>query len=195
MRWRGWRTGTTVVVCAALGAVVCAAVGGAATPAKFPGKLYTYVEDLSAKVTRQDFSGLAREVEAVQRALGVNLSNLPPESHCFWLQGTATAPILSNERFNAVWTAPTDGAIIEITGEIFGGTSVLADLGIRHAQQSPVSVNGANLSFVPGGIPPQAVFSGQTNMLKGDRLDVALGQVSGVPTSATICWLFARTGK
>lgn len=167
------------------------------TLAKFPAKLFSYNEQAVSerRVERADHTALAREVEAIERSLGTNLSNMPPQEKCFYVEATSTAPILSNERFFPIWRAPANLSLVELYCETVGGTSVLADLAIHHGASPAASVNGSNLSCVPGGSAPQVAFGGQSSIAKGDRLEVALGQVTGSVQSLMFCWVFRATGS
>ena len=187
--WMRWVSGGLLVVAL----LVLGRVLDAAPSARFPGDLFTYCDPAGRKVQLFDFAALGREVEAMQRVLGKNLTNLPRGQGQFYAEATTSQPFVVSEPHTAVWSAPGAITLTKISCEVTGGTSIMADLAIRRGSASPVSVNGANLLCPPGGAT-YTNLGGQTAMNEGDRIDVNIGGVTGTPASFRITWQYGIAG-
>lgn len=186
----GWtRLGQVALAIVTLLALRALPTLDAATAAKFPSQLFTYADPPGRTVRLLEFAAQGREIEAMQRTLGTNLANIPAPMPCAYIEAPPTLHV--GDTKPAFWPAPRNLHLTAISCELIGGTSVQLDLAIRHLDNAPVSVTGANISCVPGQGVPYTALGGQTAMQEGDRLDVNIGTVVGSPTALRLCWKYA----
>lgn len=173
-RWTRWIGGAVLTL--ALGGLALGDLG-----ARFPGALYVFVPP-AGLIKAEHFTPVAKEVEAIEAALGANLAKIAstraPTLYLELPEPATTKP--------GVWTAPEAGRIVSVscaTADV--NTQLTFDL-VVHAGATFTSVG------IPGlcGEARTTVTPTAGPMAAGDTLDLTIGTVTGAVSSLSLSFVF-----